>query len=179
MIGIYLLDESCDEVWACPSVVLFIIILFPFMLCCDIMHPSRTLKKYRFDTTRVGIKITKYTLRERQICIGEGQDLTLIYYLMQHIKKQHINTYWKHSGVCLLSLCWFIVPSSGWSIAVVWSVLIGSLAHCGLFDIDCFSCGHLHLLSSASDNHNDRNQAPWQNITYLIFTGSNEKWTTK
>lgn len=55
--------------------------------------PSKDLQKYRFDKcTSVGIKITKYTLRERQICICEGQDLTLIYYLMQHIKKQHINT---------------------------------------------------------------------------------------
>lgn len=92
MIGICLLDESCDEVWACSFVVLFIIILFPFMSFRDIMHPARTLMKYRFDTTSVGIEITKYTLRERQICIGERQDLTLIYYLMQHIKKQHITT---------------------------------------------------------------------------------------
>lgn len=121
-----------------------------YVVSCDIMHPARTLKKYRFDTTSVGIKIIRYPLRERQICIGEGQDFGSIPHAA-YKKAAHHHTYWKHPGVCLLSLCWFTMPSSGWSIAVVWSVFIGSQAHCGRFDIDCFSCGHVHLLSSASD----------------------------
>ncbi len=92
MIGIYLLDESCDEVWASSIVELLIIILFPFMSYRDIMRPARTLKKYRFDTASVGIKIIKYTLRERQICIGEGQDFGSIPHTA-YKKAAHQHTY--------------------------------------------------------------------------------------
>lgn len=164
MLGIYLLYVMR---WSSGLFYCFIIHYFTFY--CDIMHPARTLKKYRHETTSVRIKITKYSMRERQICIGKGLDTDLL----PHAAHQH--TYWKHSVVCLLCLCWFIVPSSGWSIAVVWIVLTGSLAHRGLFNIDSFSCWHLHLLLSASDNHNNMNQeqAPSQapycfNITWEI-----------
>ncbi len=98
--------------WSLGLFECWIIILLPFMSYRDIIRPARTLKKYRFDTTSVGIKIMKYTLRERQICIGEGQDFGSIPHTA-YKKAAHQHTYWKYPGVCLLSLCWFTTPSSG------------------------------------------------------------------